>query len=179
MLHNPFVYFHSLLDLGGCASDDVSLDHLFHDLKKPSASPAYAFIAPGACLDAAATSCPDGSPAGLAGEDAFLHRVIPRILRSKAYEQGGVVIVAFALAVAPATVSTPAAGSSAPPAASPPAADSSAPVGALLLSRHAAHGKIVSKPFNPFSVLRTVEDLLGYKPLAGATSARSFAGLLG
>ena len=26
--HNPFIYFHSLLDLGGCASDDVSFDHL-------------------------------------------------------------------------------------------------------------------------------------------------------
>lgn len=166
ILHNPFVYFHSLLDLGGCAANDVPLEKLRHDLTQPAATPTYAFIAPGACLDAAATSCPDGTPAGLAGEDVFLHSWIPRILRSKAYKHGGAVIITFALP-------------DLPPSPSAPASASSAPVGALLLSPHAARGKIVSKTFNPFSVLRTVEDLLSYKRLARARSAHSFASLLG
>jgi hypothetical protein len=48
------------------------------------------------------------------------------------------------------------------------------PTGAVVLSRYAKAGKTVSAAYNPYSVLRSVEDLLGYKPLAHATSARSF-----
>jgi hypothetical protein len=32
----------------------------------------------------------------------------------------------------------------------------------------------VSSTYNPYSVLRSIEDLLGYDPLAHAKSARSF-----
>jgi hypothetical protein len=159
LLHNPFIFFHSLLDLGGCASNDVSLDRLRHDLVKPARTPSYAFIAPGVCLDAAAASCPTGAPAGLAGEDDFLRIWVPRILHSTAYKRSGALIIVFAL----------------PDASMPGGGSGSAPTGALLLSPRAARRKIVSTTFNPYSVLRTVEDLLGYKRLAGARSARSFA----
>src|SRR6202042_1766173 len=54
--HNPFIYFHSLLDLGDCATDDVDLSHLTAALDKRSRTAAYSFIAPGKCDDAAATS---------------------------------------------------------------------------------------------------------------------------
>src|SRR5262249_9002143 len=101
--HNPFIYFHSLLDLGGCSSDDVSLDHLDKDLGSLSSTPALTFVAPRACDDASATSCPDGQPAGLAGEDAFLRKWVPKILDSAAYKKDGVLIISFALATPPAT----------------------------------------------------------------------------
>jgi predicted metal-binding membrane protein len=45
-------------------------------------------------------------------------------------------------------------------------------------ARWPLRGKIVAETFNAFSVLRTVEDLLAYKPLAGARTARSFAALI-
>ncbi len=45
--HNPFIYFHSLLDLGDCATDDVSLDQLSRNLRSTSKTPAYAYIALG------------------------------------------------------------------------------------------------------------------------------------
>jgi len=156
--HNPFIYFHSLLDLGGCASNDVSLTQLPTDLRSASTAPAYAFIAPEGCLDASASSCPDGGLAGLAGEDAFLEHVVPRILGSPAYKRGGVLIIAFAHS---------ASGSEAP---------QGTPIrtGALVLSPYAGAGKRVSTTYDPYSLLRSVENLLGYAPLASAKSASSF-----
>jgi hypothetical protein len=161
--HNPFIYFHSLLDLGGCASNDVSIDQLAGDLRRASRTPTYAYLAPGLCGDAAASSCVSGDPSGLDAEDAFLRRWVPKILRSPAYRKDGVLIISFAL--------TPAPGSSA-------AAAPGAPTGALVLSRPAARGKTVSAAYDAYSVLRTTEDLLGLKPLAKAATAHSFANVI-
>ncbi len=166
--HNPFIYFHSLLDLGGCASDDVSLNLLPGDLHTATRTPSYAFIAPQACLDASAQPCPNGQPAGLAGEDAFLRRWVPRILRSTAYRRDGLLIVAFALA------SSDAAGAGSSPGTAAANPEPPAPSGALVLSPHTPHGKIISETYNAYSLLRSVEDLLGYKPLARAKTAKSF-----
>jgi phosphatidylinositol-3-phosphatase len=153
--HNPFIYFHSLLDLGGCDNGDGSLAKLKGDLHSSSKTPTFSFLAPGACEDAAVATCPDGQPAGLAGEDAFLRKWVPAILKSAAYKKDGVLIVTFALT-----------GATAP--------GGPVPTGALVLSKYAKAGKIVSATYNPYSVLGSVEDLLGYKLLAHATSARSF-----
>ncbi len=46
---NPFVYFHSLLDLGDCAADDLPIDRLTADLRKADKTPNYSFIAPTPC----------------------------------------------------------------------------------------------------------------------------------
>ncbi|MGO9753008.1 MAG: hypothetical protein ACLP22_16170 [Solirubrobacteraceae bacterium] len=51
--HNPFIFFHSLLDLGDCENDDVDLGQLSHDLAKRSRTATFSFIAPGGCADAA------------------------------------------------------------------------------------------------------------------------------
>ena len=158
--HNPFIYFHSLLDLGGCSSNDVSLVTLTHDLRSQSTTPAFSFIAPRGCDDSAVTTCADGQPAGLAGEDAFLRTWVPKVLSSPAYRHDGVLIITFALA-----------GSA--PAGGP------VPTGTLVLSRYATAGKTVATAYNPYSLLRSIEDLLGYKPLAHAQGAKSFvAGVL-
>ncbi len=156
--HNPFVYFHSLLDLGGCSSNDVGLQHLTKDLRATKRTPTYAFIAPGLCDEPSAGACADGSAAGLAGEDAFLKRFVPAILTSPAYKQGGVLMIVFAKA---------------------PAADGSGPVrtGALILSPKVKAGSSVSTRYGPYSVLRSVEDLLGLTPLVHAQTAKSFASL--
>jgi phosphatidylinositol-3-phosphatase len=153
--HNPFIYFHSLLDLGGCDNGDVSLDNLKADLRSSAKTPTFSFVAPRACDDAAFATCPDGQPAGLAGEDALLRKWVPAILGSAAYKRDGVLIVTFAL--------TGAASPGGP-----------VPTGALVLSRLASAGKTVSATYNPYSLLRSIEDLLGYEPLAQAKSARSF-----
>ena len=155
VVHNPFIYFHSLLDLGGCASDDMSLQHLAHDLRGAKRTPTYAFIAPGLCADPGAPACPGSQPSGLAAEDAFLKRWVPAITASPAYKQDGVLMIVFARA--------------------PMAGSGPVRTGALILSPRARAGSTVATPFTPYSVLRSAEDLLGYTPLVHAKAARSFA----
>jgi hypothetical protein len=50
--HNPFIYFHSLVDLGDCATDDRDLSHLPAALSSPKKTPAFTYVAPNACADA-------------------------------------------------------------------------------------------------------------------------------
>jgi hypothetical protein len=154
--HNPFIYFHSLLDLGGCSENDVALTQLTKDLKTSASTAAYSYMAPGLCEDGSATSCATGSPAGTAGEDAFLHKWVPVIQRSAAYKKDGVIVITFALSGASAS------------------GGGSAPVGGLVLSRWAKAGQIVSTTYNPYSILRGTEDLLGLSPLVNAKAAKSF-----
>jgi hypothetical protein len=154
--HNPFIYFHSLLDLGGCQSNDVGLTELTKDLHKAKRTPTLAFIAPGLCDEPSAGACPGGKPGGLAAEDAFLKRWVPAILASSAYKQNGVLMIVFAHA---------AAGNASKPVRT----------GALVLSPKVKPGSTVSTQYDPYSVLRSIESLLGYTSLVHAKSAKSFA----
>ncbi len=158
--HNPFIYFHSLLDLGDCASDDLTLTKLPGALGGQSRTPRFAFIAPGACEDSSQQSCPNASPAGLTGEDAFLKTWVPKILHSTAFKKNGALIIVFAHA-APSTADTP---------------TSAGPVrtGALVISRYTHAGRTISKAYDPYSILRSIEDLLALQPLAHAKHAKSF-----
>jgi hypothetical protein len=157
--HNPFIYFHSLLDLGGCATGDVALDQLPPALRTERNTPSFSYVAPGLCEDASAPSCPGGAPGGLAAEDAFLKLWVPRILASAAYKRDGALMIVF----------TP------PKSASGIGAGAPIRTGTLVLSRYAAAGRKLTKRYDAFSVLRAVEDLFGYTPLVHAKSAKSFA----
>jgi phosphatidylinositol-3-phosphatase len=164
---NPFVYFHSLLDLGDCSSYDVPIEGLAGDLRKAEKTPSYSFIAPTPCSAGTAGQCPPGAPEGAAAADAFLSAWVPKILASPAYKADGVLIVAFS-------------------AVNPPAPDLPAPAdplrtGALVLSPFATPGGTDATPYNPYSLLRTSEDLFALEPLghAGDSKTKSFApGLL-
>jgi hypothetical protein len=170
--HNPFIYFHSLLDLGDCSADDEALTQLPSDFGSESRTPTYAFISPGLCEDSDQTACPDGQPGGLAGEDAFLKQWVPKILASKAYKQDGALMIVF-------TVSKPGGGTGTGPtgpAGAVGAAGSGSPTraGALVISPYASAGTKVSGSYDPYSVLRSIEDLFGYSALAHAAKAKSF-----
>jgi hypothetical protein len=171
---NPFVYFHSLLDLGDCATNDLSLGALAADLRKLDSTPNLAYIAPDPCDAGVPGQCLAGVADGAASANAFLEEWIPQILASPAFKRDGVLVVTFG-AVAPA--------GSDPAAATPPAApEDPLHVGALLVSRFVTPGSTDSAPYDPYSLLRTVEDLfrLDHLGLAGRAKTRSFApGLLG
>jgi phosphatidylinositol-3-phosphatase len=164
---NPFVYFHSLLDLGDCALNDVPLDQLSADLRKIDSTPNYALVSPNLCNAGATGQCPAGSPDGAASADAFLAQWVPKILDSPAYEKDGLLVVTFGeLNVADPTAA---------PTVSPK-------VGALLLSRFVSPGATDSAPYDPYSLLRTIEDLFGldHLGLADGAKVKSLApGLLG
>jgi hypothetical protein len=93
--HNPFIYFHSLLDSGDCLAHDVDLSQLQTDLASAAATPNYVFITPNLCEDGHDAPCIDGRPGGLATADQFLQTWVPRILGSPAWGEGSLLIVLF------------------------------------------------------------------------------------
>ena len=157
---NPFVYFHSLLDLGACASSDVPLTEFSSDLLKTSSTPNYSFISPNLCDAGVAGQCPAGTPSGAAAADAFLAQWVPKILASPAYKQDGLLMVTF---------------NEANPSGA--AASATPQVGALLLSRYVTSGSTDAGAYNPYSLLRSTEDLFGLSHLAeaGGSAVKSFA----
>jgi hypothetical protein len=162
---NPFVFFHTLLDLGDCNENDVPLDDLAGDLKGADGPANFSYISPNLCNAGFRGKCPSGAPEGGAAADAFLARVVPEILASPAYKADGLVIVSFG-AADPAPPADPAA---------PP--EDPKKVGALLLSPLLAPGGTDGAQYNPYSLLRSVEDLFALDPLgkAGDDKVHSFA----
>lgn len=165
---NPFVHFRSLVDLGSCTLSDVPLTELEKDLKKEASTPAYSWISPTPCNAGLVGQCPDGAPQGPAAADAFLEKVVPTILESPAYKKDGVLLVTFNQTSAP------------DPALAPLPNPDPLKVGALILSRFTSPGATDGNPYDPYSLLRTVEDFFRFKYLAGAAPAKvkSFAGPL-
>jgi phosphatidylinositol-3-phosphatase len=155
--HNPFIYFHSLLDLGDCQTDDQPLTKLPSALRSVSNTPEFTFVAPNACDDAAATTCAGGAPVGLAGEDTFLKTWVPKIRASAAYKKNGALLIVF---TGPGGAGT--AGSKA------------ITTGALVLSQYAKAGKKIATTYDPYSVLASIDKLLGFTPLAHAKGAKTF-----
>jgi len=162
---NPFLFFHSLLDLGDCDENDVPLGELAGDLKKVDSTANLSYISPSLCNAGFRGTCPEGTAEGAAAADAFLAKVVPEILASPAYKQDGLLIVSFG-AADPAPPADPAA----------PVADPKK-VGALLSSPLLSPGSTDGTAYNPYSLLRSIEDLFALEPLAGAGGAkvRSFA----
>ena len=63
--HNPFMYFHSIIDDGAaCAAHVVNLQAVRHDLRKPKRTRNYSFITPDLCSDGHDEVCANPS-AGL------------------------------------------------------------------------------------------------------------------
>jgi hypothetical protein len=166
---NPFVYFHSLLDLGDCAADDVPFTELEKDLKTTKSTPNYSYISPDLCNAGVSGQCAAGAPTGAAAADAFLATLVPKILASPAYKEDGLLIVSFGQAD-PGPVD-PATGLPTPPAADP------RKVGALLVSQFVSPGSTDAVAYDPYSLLRSVEDLFGLSHLGKAEGAKvkSFA----
>ena len=153
--HNPFAYFHSLLDLGSCTQKDVPLDRL--DGALAGGTPNFSFISPNLCNTGEPTECDtDVKDPGPAQADKFLATWAPKILASPAYQQDGVLIITFGEA-------TPGVNG--------------APVGTLLLSRFLTPGSTNAGAFNPYSIFRTVEDLFGLQHIAAGarTGTTTFA----
>jgi hypothetical protein len=177
---NPFVYFQGILGGPACNSDDVAIGSLTHDLASSKRTPNFSYIVPSLCEDGSNNPCAPGHAAGVAATDTFLQKVVPEILASKAYKQGGLLVITVDQAPATgieadsssccgqprfAALPVPAklpGGGELPPSGG-------GQVGALLLSPYVKAGTIVSQEsFNHFSLLRTIEDLFGLKHLGYA-----------
>jgi hypothetical protein len=171
--HNPFVYFHSIIDRpAACAARDVPLSELAGDLATARATPQLSFIVPDLCHDAHDATCADGGPGGLPAADAFLRMWVPRITGSPAFRRDGLLIVTFDEAGGDASAccgeqpgpNTPAPGAQ-------PGGAGGGRMGAVLLSRFIAPGTISAQEYNHYSLLRSIEDAFGLDHLGYAAAA--------
>ena len=101
--HNPFVYFHAIIDNAAyCSAHVVNLDaNLRNDLKSIATTPNLVFITPNLCDDGhdgdgtGAKPCVNGAKGGLASINDFLQKWIPLIQASPAYQKDGLIIINF------------------------------------------------------------------------------------
>jgi phospholipase C len=93
--HDPFVYFHSIIDSPICQQNVVNLNDLTADLKSESTTPNFVFITPNLCDDGHDSPCVNGQPGGLVSANAFLQKWVPLIMNSRAYKEGGLLVINF------------------------------------------------------------------------------------
>ena len=101
--HNPFVYFHSIIDSPDCATNVVALNKLDADLASVTTTPNFVFITPNLCHDGhdgdgtgtPGKGCVNGEAGGLTSADKFLQTWVPKILDSPAFKQDGLLIINF------------------------------------------------------------------------------------
>jgi hypothetical protein len=178
--HNPFMYFHSIIDTAArCKANVVDLTHLSADLASAAGTPSYSFISPNLCHDGHDEPCTGSNePGGLVSADAFLKQWIPKILASPAYRDGGLVIVTFDEA---STGDASACcgekqGPNTPNNGGPTPGAGGGRVGAVLLSRFIKPGTQTKQEYNHYSLLRSAEDMFGLTHLgyAAASGLRPF-----
>jgi phosphatidylinositol-3-phosphatase len=175
--HNPFVYFHSIIDFPTCAKNDVDFKELASDLKSASTTPSYAFITPNLCNDGHDEPCVDGEPGGLVQIDKWLREHVPAILGSPGFRDDGLLIVTFDEAEATPGKGDASACCNEQPGPNTPnpggliAGPGGGKVGAVLLSPYIRPGTVINTPYNHYSLLRSVEDLFGLSHLGYAGQA--------
>ncbi len=136
--HNPAVYY---VSLGAtCTRDDVPLT-LPLDLRAR-----FTFIVPNVCNDM--HSCP------VSVGDAWLSRMVPRMLASSQYESRNLILfISFDENNAQAAIRVP----------------------TIVVAPSVPRGIRVGAPFSHYSLLKTTELLLHLRPLGAAGATRSMA----
>jgi hypothetical protein len=169
--HNPFVYFRSITgDPAYCKAHVKPLAPLSKDLEKTSTTRALTYITPDLCHDAHDATCADGGPGGLRAANNFFKTWVPKILRSPAYQQDGVLVITADESDG-LTDSTGCCGEGPGPNADQPgiAGPGGGRVGALVISkRFVAAGTTSTTPYNHYALLATLEDLFGLDRLGYA-----------
>ncbi len=175
--HNPFVYFHSIIDdRARCDAHVVNLTRLLQDLKTSAATANYVFITPNLCSDGHDAKCVDGRRGGLAAIDAFLKEWVPLITRSPAFAADGMLIITFdesdgsgADGSSACCAELPLPGARFKPGFNGPGGGR---IGAVVISPFVKPGTVTAEPYNHYSLLRTVEQLFGLAPLGYAGEPR-------
>ena len=193
--HDPFVYFHSVIDNAAyCNAHVVALGSpsgampksalpgetgLATDLEHVRTTPAFSFITPNLCADGhdapPCTNEPGGASA-LADIDAFLETWVPKITGAPAFRRGGLLEVVFDEAGSSETEAC--CEEKAGPSMSMPGitGPGGGRVGAVLLSRFIKPGTVSKRSYNHYSSLASWESLFGLPRLADAATVTSTFG---
>jgi phosphatidylinositol-3-phosphatase len=163
--HNPFVYFHSLIDSGSCTRNVVSLKHLVGDLASSDTTPNFSFITPNLCHDGHDTGCADGEPGGLTSVDQFLSQWVPAIEASPAFQDDGLLVVTTDEAQFNQNGEDSTACCNEQPGPNSPLPGILGPgggrIGSVVVGRCVGAGVQDSTPYNHYSLLRSLEDVFG------------------
>jgi hypothetical protein len=193
--HDPFVYFHSIIDdTSECNQDVVPLGTttgalpagtpagvtgLATDLQSVSTTPNYSFITPNLCDDGHDYPCknqPSGASA-LADIDTFLQTWVPLITGSPAFQQDGLLEITFDEADVDPIDATSCCGESENPAALNGENGIDGPgggrIGSVLISPFITPGSKVKTSLNHYSSLASIEDLFDLPHLGAAKSVTS------
>ncbi len=182
--HNPFVYFHSILDSPRCVQNVVPLPQLSIDLRSARTTPAFSLITPNLCHDGHDAPCADGEPGGLKSVDVFLRTWVPRITASPAFRGGGLLIItadeaenndSSACCNERSGYNTPLAGGGGVVAGSP--GPGGGRIGTLVIGRCVVAGSRNPTPYNHYALLRSLEDLFGIT--TGGSDRRGHLGYAG
>jgi hypothetical protein len=190
--HDPFVYFHSVIDEQAyCDAHVVALGTpssampaaslkgetgLAQDLMRAGRTPALSFITPNLCEDGHDYPCTNqpGGASALADIDGFLETWVPKIEASPAYRRNGLIEVLFDEASTSDATSCcgeePGPGSPMPGVSGP----GGGRVGAVLISSKIAPGTVVMTEYDHYSSLASWEQLFGLPALADAAGAPRF-----
>ena len=197
--HNPFVYFHSIINNTTVCNKDVvpmgsstgkmptgtpkAVTGLVTDLRSVTTTPNFTFITPNLCDDGHDYPCKNTTGAGQGGGSAvgdinkWLSTWVPIIQASAAYKDNGLIEVTFDEAEAPKLDTTACCGETKGPAANSGGDGISGPgggiVGAVLLSPFIKAGTVVTKSYNHYSSLASIEDLFGLSRLGEAKTVTS------
>ena len=172
--HNPFVYFHSIVDSPICEKNVVSLDPLETDLASVKTTPNFSMITPGLCNDGHDAQCFDGTPGGLEAANTWLQTWVPKILASPAYKKDGLLIVTFDEAEGAGDTADATTCCNTPTYPNVTSASSIVPgpgggrIGAVLVSPFIKPGSTSDTPYNHFAMLCSLEDIFGVKHLGYA-----------
>ncbi|MFL9889258.1 alkaline phosphatase family protein, partial [Paraburkholderia agricolaris] len=201
--HNPFMYFHSIIDSPGCGQNVVNLNRLTTDLQSISTTANFNLITPNLCDDGHDSPCVNGQPGGLTSANTFLQKWVPIITASPAFQKDGLLIINFDES-SYATITQSASGEdlifagstccSQQPGPNLPAFPQTSSLsykgltinltkqsfggdqtGAVMISKFIKPGTVSTVQYNHYSMLKSIEDIfqLGYLGYAGQ------AGLVG
>jgi hypothetical protein len=198
--HDPFMYFHSIIDSASCKTNVVNLNaKLGSDLASLSTTANLTFITPNLCDDGHDSPCAiDGQTGGLSRINTFLQTWVPAILNSPAYKKDGLLIITFdesdySTVAASSTTETiswsgttccgeqegpnlgafPQTQSIAAGAATISLVKSNYggdQVGAVLLSKFIKPGTVSTTPYNHYSALASIENIFGLSHLGYAAA---------
>jgi phosphatidylinositol-3-phosphatase len=145
--HNPMIFFDDVTNVNdphsaSCMAHERPYSELATDLQKNTVA-RYNFITPNMCNDMH-DSCPPSNDPVRQG-DSWLAKQVPMILSSQAYKSGGAIFITWN-----------------------EAESGDGPIGMIVLSAN-AKGKGYSNTihYTHSSLLRTVEEIFGVKPLLG------------
>jgi hypothetical protein len=176
--HDPFVYFHDIIDSPSCAQHVVDLSQLSTDLALAATTPNLSYITPNLCDDGHDSPCVDGRPGGLASVNTWLQTWVPKILNAPAFKTDGMLVITADESDGPQTDASACCGEGPGPNSPLPGITGlgGGRIGALVISHWTTGNTWSTTPYNHYSLLASLEEIFGLTKLgyAGAAGLNRF-----